>query len=102
MAEGEPLAGLNLAEMSPAEVGDIATDAGVGVTWRYEYDVGEQPESGSAGYAECWCVPPPGGRVFAAAYDSIGRIIVFVDSGEHRAAVRPQPELGWGCEPMST
>jgi len=101
-AEGEPLAGLNLAAMSAAEVGDVAAEAGLGVTWRYEYLVGEQPESGAAGYAECWCVPPPGGRVTDAAYDSIGRIVVFVDSGEHRSAVRPQPELGWGCEPEST
>jgi len=101
-AQGEPLAGLNLGAMSAAEVGDVATEAGLGVTWRFEYAVGEQPESGSAGYAECWCVPPPSGRVSGAAYDSIGRIVVFVDSGEHRSAVRPQPELGWGCEPEST
>lgn len=101
-AQGEPLAGLNLGAMSAAEVGDVATEAGLGVTWRYEYLVGEQPESGANGYAECWCAPPPGGRVTDAAYDSIGRIIVFVDSGEHRSTVPPQPRLGWGCEPEST
>ena len=102
--QGEPLAGLNLGAMSAAEVGDVATEAGLGVTWRYEYGVGEEPEpgAGASGYAECWCVPPPGGRVTDAAYDSIGRIIVFVDSGEQRSTVRPQPEFGWGCEPEGT
>jgi hypothetical protein len=102
LAEDGPLAGLDLGAMSAAEVGNVATEAGLGVTWRFEYDVGEQPESGSVGYAECWCVPPPTGRVSGAAYDSLGRVVVFVDSGEHRANVRPQPELGWGCEPEST
>ena len=101
-APGEPLSDLNLDAMSPAAVGDVATEAGLGVTWRYEYKVGEQPESGASGYAECWCVPPPGGRVSDVAYDSIGRVVVFVDSGEHRSTVRPQPESGWGCEPEST
>ena len=41
----------------------------------------------------------PDGRVMGVAYDSIGRVMVAVDSGEHRTTVRPQPEMGWGCEP---
>jgi hypothetical protein len=97
-ANGEPLANLDLEAMTAEEVGEVATDAGFGVTWRFEYRVGQQPESGGSGYAECWCVPPPGGRVTDAAYDSLGRIVVFVDSGEHRSSVRAQPRLGWGCD----
>lgn len=98
LAPGGPLAEVPVTEVTADAVGERAQQAGFEVTYRYEYDVGPQPESGSTGYAECWCVPPPPGQVYVVAYDSIGRIIVMVDSGEHRDAVRPQPELGWGCE----
>lgn len=98
LADDEPLAGLDVRSMGAAEIGDAAVDAGLGVTWRYSYDVGEQPETGSVGYSECWCVPPPGGAVIDVAYDSLGRIVVLVDSGEHRTSVGPQPRLGWGCD----
>ena len=102
LAPGGPLADVPVTEMTADAVGEQARQAGFEVTYRYEYDVGPQPESGSTGYAECWCVPPPGGEVYAVTYDSIGRIIVMVDSGEHRDAVRPQPRLGWGCEEESS
>ena len=98
LAPGGPLDDVPVTEMTAGAVGQQARQAGIEVTYRYEYDVGPQPESGSSAYAECWCVPPPRGEVYAVAYDSIGRIIVLVDSGEHRDAVRPQPEQGWGCE----
>jgi hypothetical protein len=94
LAPGGPLEGVSVSALTPAAVGEIAEDAGFGVTYRNHYTVG--PEGGSTGYAECWCVPPEG-RVMAVAYDSIGRVMVAVDSGQHRTAVRPQPEMGWGC-----
>lgn len=97
LASDGPLGGIDVAAMNAAEVGELAEQAGVGVTYRYSYDVGEQPDTGSQGYAECWCTPPDG-QVSDVVYDSIGRVVVMVDSGEHRAAVRPQPQLGWGCE----
>jgi hypothetical protein len=31
-------------------------------------------------------------------YDSTGRLIVFVGSGQVLASARQQPRLGWGCE----
>jgi hypothetical protein len=96
LAPGGPLAGRKVEAMTAAAVGEVAEDAGFEVTYRYSYDVGPQPESGSTGYAECWCVPPPG-RVYSVAYDSIGRVVVLAE-GEPRDSVRPQPELGWGCE----
>lgn len=104
LAPGGPLADVPVSEMTAEAIAARAERAGFEVTYRYSYDVGPQPETGSQGYAECWCVPPPPGDVEAVAYDSIGRIIVMVDSGEHRDSVRPQPELGWGCEdePSST
>jgi hypothetical protein len=104
LAQGGPLAGLPVTDMEAAEVGARAVELGFDVTYRYMYDVGPQPESGGSGYSECWCVPPPPGRVFGVSYDSIGRIVVMVDSGEQRDSVRPQPVQGWGCggEPAST
>ena len=98
LAEGGPLEGLPVTEMTAETVGQRAEVAGFGVTYRYQYDVGPQPENGSTGYSECWCVPPPPGEVFAVAYDSIGRVIVMVQADEARDSVRPQPVQGWGCE----
>jgi hypothetical protein len=98
LAPGGPLADLPVTEMTARAVGERAQQAGFEVTYRYEYLVGPQPEVGAAGHSECWCVPPPPGQVSGIFYDSIGRIIVMVDSGEYLEAVRPQPEQGWGCE----
>ena len=98
LAAGGPLAGLPVTEMAAADLGARAEELGFGVTYRYHYEVGDQPESGSQGYSECWCIPPPPGRVTGVSYDAIGRIIVMVDSGEARDSVRPQPVEGWGCE----
>jgi hypothetical protein len=97
LAEGGPLEGLPVTEMTAETVGQRAEAAGFGVTYRYQYDVGPQTGNGSSGYSECWCVPPPG-EVFAVAYDSIGRVIVMVQADEARDTVRPQPVRGWGCE----
>jgi hypothetical protein len=98
LAEGGPLANLPITEMDAEAVGQEALEQGFGVTYRYMYDVGPQPENGATGYSECWCIPPPDGEVSGAAYDSIGRVVVFVDSTQHRDSVRPQPVQGWGCE----
>ena len=97
IAPGGPLAGLNVEAMTADAIGARAEEQGFGVTYRYSYDVGPQPESGSTGYSECWCIPPPPGPVYAVAYDSIGRIVVMVE-GPPRDSVRAQPERGWGCD----
>jgi len=103
LAPGGPLEGVNVSGLTAAAVGEIAEDAGFGVTYRNHYKVGAQPETGSEGYSECWCVPPTG-RVSGVSYDAIGRVIVLVESGEHHTTVRPQPEAGWGCDnpPVAT
>ncbi len=97
-APGEPLAEVDVTAMTPAQAGEAAVAAGLAATWRYTYKVGPPLEEGWQGYSECWCVPPPGGRVSDVAYDSTGGLILFVDSGQTLAASRPQPRLGWGCE----
>jgi hypothetical protein len=95
LADGEPMAGLNILEMSPQEVGAAAVERGLAVTWRFGFDIGEA--NGQQGYSECWCVAPPGGRVTDLLYDSTGGLIVFVDAQQVLDAPRPQPRLGWGC-----
>jgi hypothetical protein len=96
LAAGQPMAGLDVTSMSPAEVGTAAVDHGLAVTWRFQFDIGEA--DGTSGYSECWCVPPPGGTVTQVLYDSTGALIVFVDAAQVLAAPRPQPRRGWGCE----
>jgi hypothetical protein len=99
LAAGQPMAGLDVTLMSPAEVGNAAVERGLAVTWRYTYGIGEA--HGQNGYSECWCVAPPGGRVTDVLYDSTGGLIVFVDSGQVLASARQQPRLGWGCEEIA-
>jgi hypothetical protein len=104
LAAGGPFEGVPVMDMTAEAVAQRAEDEGYGVTYRYQYDVGPQPENGGTGYSECWCVPPPDGRVIAVNYDAIGRIIVMVQSEQARDSVRPQPVQGWGCdeEPASS
>jgi len=96
LAPGQPMAGIDVTAMNPAEVGNAAVERGLAVTWRYQYDIGEA--HGASGYSECWCVAPPGGRVTDVLYDSTGALIVFVDAGVVLATARQQPRLGWGCD----
>jgi hypothetical protein len=97
LAEGEPMAGLDVMAMTPAEVGAEAIERGLPTTWRYFIWLGD-PTDSNEGYSECWCVPPPDGRVTDVAYDSSGGLIVFVHSGRTLPAARGQPREGWGCE----
>ena len=96
-ADDEPMAGVDVTAMSPAEVGTTAVERGLAVTWRYSYGIGE----GASGYSECWCIAPPAGRVTDVLYDSTGGLIVFVDPGQVLASARQQPRLGWGCDEAS-
>src|SRR5688572_15864656 len=96
LAHGQPMAGIDVTAMSPAEAGIAAVERGLAVTWRYQYDIGAG--DGASGYSECWCVAPPGGRVTQVLYDSTGGLIVFVDADVVLATARQQPRLGWGCD----
>ena len=69
-----PLAGIDVKTHSAGEVGRMAADHGFLVTYRFEYPT---EASGVSGYAECWCVPPPG-VVSDATYGSHGEVILFV------------------------
>jgi hypothetical protein len=95
---GSPFADRDATTMTPAEAAAVALEAGLDVTFRLSYRIGQpDPNGGSAGYSECWCVPPPAGNVVDLGFDSGGRLIIFVDSGETLAQARQQPRMGWGC-----
>lgn len=95
---GEAFAGRDVTTMTPAEVAATALEAGLDVTWRLSYEIGQPGAETSGGYSECWCVPPPAGKVSDLAFDSGGRLVVFVYSGQTLPQARPQPRMGWGCD----
>jgi hypothetical protein len=90
---GQPFAGRDITVTSIDEVIQVAMDAKLDIAWRYTY---ETSWNGGA-YTECWCVPPPDGRVGAMFYDEAGRLLVFVASETSMFVARSQPENGWGC-----
>jgi len=90
---GQPFAGRDISVMSFDEVIQVAGDAKLALAWRYSYETSATGGS----YSECWCVPPPDGRVASMFYDDAGRLIVFVASDRSMFLARPQPENGWGC-----
>jgi hypothetical protein len=94
LAAGEPMEGVPVTTLSPREVGEIARARGLKVTWRYAYDFADDP---TTGFAECWCEPPPGGRVTDVAYGMASELVVFVQAEERIGSPRPQPPWGWGC-----
>lgn len=49
------------------------------------------------GYGECWCVPPPEGRVTEAMFTDRGALMLFVDGVDEGHTAANQPPTGWGC-----
>lgn len=49
------------------------------------------------GFSECWCEPPPDGRVTGVAYGMASELVVFVSSDRTMSTPREQPPRGWGC-----
>ena len=97
LAPGEPLAGVDVGTMTPAEVGMLATARNLRVTWRYQYWTGPAVGGTREGFSECWCVPPPEGRVGGVSYGMANELVVMVVSGETVERVLEQPVRGWGC-----
>lgn len=95
LGPGEPMAGVPVTTMTPRQVGEAARARGLKVTWRYEYGL---TGNASSGYSECWCEPPPAGRVTDVLYGGASELIVFVDAGVTYPAPRAQPPRGWGCQ----
>jgi hypothetical protein len=93
LAAGEPMAGVPVTTMTPRLVGETARARGLKVTWRYEVTLADDA---TVSFNECWCKPPPSGRVTGVAYGMAGELVVFVEGG-FISGPRTQPPRGWGC-----
>jgi hypothetical protein len=49
------------------------------------------------GYGECWCVPPPEGRVVQTWWNDHGALYLMVEGADFGHTGDAQPAKGWGC-----
>ena len=49
------------------------------------------------GYGECWCVPPPEGKVVQTWWNDHGALFLMVEGVDLGHTGNDQPERGWGC-----
>ena len=93
LAEGQPLAGSGILELSTVAARQLLFSRGLCHTFRYSYGFGD----GQGGYSELWCDPPQA-RITGVRYGSDGEVIVFTeDAVPQPHTPRPQPPVGWGC-----
>jgi len=74
-------------DKSPAEAAAIARAMGHTVVFNVQIP----------GYGECWCVPPPEGRVVTAWWGEHGALWLQVDGVDVGHTKDNQPPRGWGC-----
>ena len=49
------------------------------------------------GYGECWCVPPPEGKVVQTWWNDHGALFLMVEGVDLGHTAEDQPATGWGC-----
>ncbi len=49
------------------------------------------------GYGECWCVPPPEGKVVQTWWNDHGALYLMVEGVDLGHTGDEQPATGWGC-----
>jgi hypothetical protein len=49
------------------------------------------------GYGECWCVPPPEGKVVQTWWNDHGALYLMVEGVDVGHTGEDQPDTGWGC-----
>ena len=49
------------------------------------------------GYGECWCVPPPEGKVVQTWWNDHGALFLMVEGVDLAHTAEDQPPRGWGC-----
>lgn len=49
------------------------------------------------GYGECWCVPPPEGKVVQTWWNEHGALFLMVEGVDLGHTGDQQPAAGWGC-----
>jgi hypothetical protein len=72
---------------SPADAASIARAMGHTVVFNVQIP----------GYGECWCVPPPEGRVTMAWWGQHGALYLGVEGVDEGHSPDGQPLRGWGC-----
>jgi len=72
---------------SPAEAAAVARAMGHTVVFNVQIP----------GYGECWCVPPPQGRVTTAWWGQHGALWLMVEGVNLGHTPDHQPARGWGC-----
>jgi hypothetical protein len=77
----------DLIGLSPIQAATIA--AGRGHTIVFNVQI--------AGYGECWCVPPPEGKVVDGWFTERGALQLRIDGVEEGHTAAEQPAAGWGC-----
>jgi hypothetical protein len=85
--EDEPPIGAQLIGKTPAEAASIASSQGHTVVFNVQIE----------GYGECWCVPPPEGKVIEAWWGQHGALWLMVDGVDEGHTAEDQPARGWGC-----
>ncbi len=73
--------------LGPAEAAAAATAQGHTVVFNVQIE----------GYGECWCVPPPEGKVVASWWNSHGALYLQIEGVEEGHTPDNQPAAGWGC-----
>jgi len=82
-----PSLGVPVEGRSPADVAAIARAQAHTVVFNVQIP----------GYGECWCVPPPEGRVGGMWWGGNGQLFVAVEDVDVGHTPANQPARGWGC-----
>jgi hypothetical protein len=48
-------------------------------------------------FGECWCVPPPKGKVVQTWWNDHGALMLMVEGVDLAHTAADQPATGWGC-----
>lgn len=73
--------------LSPSAAAAAATALGQTVVFNVQIE----------GYGECWCVPPPEGKVIASWWNQHGALFLQIEGVDEGHTAGNQPSAGWGC-----
>ncbi len=73
--------------LAPADAG--ARAAALGHTVVFHVDIPD--------YGECWCQPPPEGKVVGSWWNGNGALFLDVAGVDEGHTADQQPAAGWGC-----
>jgi hypothetical protein len=86
-APGADAAVGDLVGLSPAQAATIAAGRGHTVVFNVQIE----------GFGECWCAPPPEGKVTEGFFTGRGALMLMIDGVDVGHTADQQPFMGWGC-----